>query len=455
MNPYNQKPIKSIRTPLSGKQQRTGALSLPLKGLVLAVCMFMILVVYKMTRGIEASGATNRDENAAMNSMKKAQQEELQQFQKDLQNEGEEQAEENEFEREERRARAAREEARAEEERKWKVQGGVNRWEQSDTIPPWLKDYFKWHGEQRAKMNETNWRDFRYIILTCFHDQECGNVAHRLRPIPGHLRAAYDSNRIFMIHWDAPTRLEHFMEPLNHGGVDWIVPDYMMRPVRKVGQQTWMNVILEQSSHVDRIIVNSMFSDDSFAEYVYNDKLKEGEVPADRAFHDIWHVLFKPNFVLQERISESLRLVGLKEGEYAAAHIDYELVPETEEEKIELKEKVENALNCLSQLRPGGPFLVAAQTYDIARMSQQYCKTKGVEVHAKQIAHDTSKVPSDLFTSFTEIFFMANAHCVAYNRGGYGQLGYILGFDYNCRVKYSNPREKKCEWKDAPNRAES
>ena len=70
--------------------------------------------------------------------------------------------------------------------------------------------------------------------------------------------------------------------------------------------------------------------------------------------------------------------------------------------------------------------------------------------HAKQIAHDTSTVPTDLFTSFVEILLMADSRCVAYNRGGYGQLGYILGYDYNCRIKYSGQEGQECTWKDPP-----
>ena len=80
-----------------------------------------------------------------------------------------------------------------------------------------------------------------------------------------------------------------------------------------------------------------------------------------------------------------------------------------------------------------------------------YGKHHGVHVHAKQIAHDTSTVPSDLYTSFVEIMLMANTKCVAYNRGGYGQLGYILGWDFDCKIQYSPPKE--CEWTAGPEKA--
>ena len=473
----NPKP-RPIRSPMSGKQRSTG-ISISLKALVLTMCGCIGLIVYKIASGMSqehpnnnnaaasplgnhlqgsataaAAAAAAGKDTAESAALEKAQEEVMRQFQEDIKDGDIDKAMANEAEREARREEERIKQAKEEEEKEWKLQGGgQNRWDNSKNIPDWLKEYFEWHNQQRALITEENWRDFRYIILTCLHDLPCGNVAHRLRPIPGHLRAAKDSNRILLIHWDAPQRLEHYMEPLHHGGIDWIVPDYMMRAVRKVGHQTQMDVIQEQASHVDRVIVNSMFNDDSFAEFTWNDKRKEGEVTADKAFHDVWNILFKPTFMMQERISESLRLIGLHEGEYAAAHIDYEMEPQDDVEERELKEKVQNAMNCLSQLRPGGPYFVAAQTYDIARMAQAYGKAKNVEVHAKQIMHDAGTVPKDLYISFVEIYFMANARCVAYNRGGYGQLGYMLGFDYDCRVRYSNPREKKCEWKDGSSSA--
>ena len=472
--------VKTINSSLTGRRsKRSSPVLFYLGFLFVAMIGFMGVVFYKLSeRGTpvsaaEAGGAAltqtknNNNKNVRKtletitgqqqkdaqkdnlnndNVLKKAQEENLKLFEQNIAVD-EEKAVENEWEMLERRAAEDRVKAKASEEAQWQANGSKNRWDHSKTIPQWLKEYFVWHNEQRAKIDETNWRDYRYIVLTCLHDQECGNVLHRLRPILGHLRAAHDSKRVLLIHWDEPNRLEYYVEPPHHGGIDWIVPFYMMRGVRKVGTQVEMKIIEEQASHADRVIVNSKFFDDSFAEDIWNSRLKENEVKADRAFHDVWKVLFKPTFMLQERITESLNLLGLSEGEYAAAHIDYDIEPYDDNEAADLKARVENAMNCLSQIAPGGPWFIAAQTYDIARVARAYAKQKRIEqVHAKQISHESNKNPTDLFTSFVEIYFMANANCVAYNRGGYGQMGYILGFDYNCRVKYS--KNKKCEWRD-------
>jgi hypothetical protein len=264
----------------------------------------------------------------------------------------------------------------------------------------------------------------------------------------GMLRVAADSKRILYIHWDLPNRLEKYLHPPKHGGLNWIIPETMMWKVRRTNHITSIDAIHKQAFQEDRRVVNVMFNDDSFAEPYYNDRRKDGEKAASEVLKDTWDVFFRPSFMLLERSGESMKLMGLESGEYAAAHIDYETVPQDDAQKEELRLKVEHALNCLSQLRPGGPFFVAAQTYDIAREAIVYGKQHNTTVHAKMITHDTSKVPFDLVTAFDEILLMTNARCVAYNRGGYGQLGYILGYNYNCRIKYSATND--CKWTDPP-----
>jgi hypothetical protein len=334
------------------------------------------------------------------------------------------------------------------EDAELEVAEGENRWQNSETIPQWLKEYFDWHKQVTSTLSKPNWREHNYLVMTCLAGEVCGNVAHRLRPIMGMLRVAADTKRILFIHWDLPDRLEKFLHPPNRGGIDWIAPDFVMWKARRSPHVNSIPAILLQAQQEDRRVVNVMFNDNTFAEPYYDEHREDGEKAASEALKDTWDVLFKPSFILTERMTESLKIMGLEAGEYAAAHIDFELVPQTSDEQEELRLKVEHAMNCMSQLRPGGPFLVAAQTYDIAREAIVYGKQHNVKVHAKQISHDTSKVPSDLFTSFVEIELMAHARCIAFNRAGYGQLGYILGYDYTCRINYGETKD--CKWTDPP-----
>lgn len=328
------------------------------------------------------------------------------------------------------------------------IADGENRWDHAEHIPQWLKDYFAWHKEVSATLCKKNWHDYNYIVMTCLGGEICGNVAHRLRPLMAVLRVAAESKRMFYIHWDLPDKLEKFLTPRQRGGIEWAVPEAVMWKVRKSLRQDDITIIQHQSLQSDRRVVNCQINDDDFGETYYNSKVLEGEADAQTAFHEVWDVLFRPSALLEERVQESTRLMGLTPGEYASVHIDYDAVPAGDQERDELRKMVENAMNCMSGLRPGGPFLVAAQTFAIAREAIIYGKHKGVHVHAKQIAHDTSTVPNDLYVSFVEIMLMANTKCVAYNKGGYGQLGYILGYDFDCKISYAPPQN--CEWTDGP-----
>lgn len=94
--------------------------------------------------------------------------------------------------------------------------------------------------------------------------------------------------------------------------------------------------------------------------------------------------------------------------------------------------------------------MVGAESYDVANAAIECGKEKGVAVTASRIAHDSSVLPKDLFLSFVEVYLMGDARCVAYGRGGHGQLGFMLGYDYDCRIKYSvsGPHyvANECEW---------
>jgi len=249
----------------------------------------------------------------------------------------------------------------------------------------------------------------------------CGNVAHRLRPLPALLKAAYLSKRVLLIHWGEG--LENFLEPPNKGGMNWRLPEYMMRALDKTPIVSRMEAIPELAKDPSTLIVAATINDRVFAEPFYNANLEPGDYPADVVFHDIYNVLFKPTAKLHERIAETHNTMGMPIGAYAAIHIDYGDDPKTDISKEVLKLKVENALNCVSNLRPGGPFLVAGQTYLISKYAVKYGKQHNVMVAARQVAHDSHTAPKDLWNAFLEIYFMANANCVAYGgNDAYGQL---------------------------------
>ena len=334
-----------------------------------------------------------------------------------------------------------------------------NRWEDAKSLPEWMKDYFFWHNQVYTNMQEhnfTNWKQNRYLVVTCFSGKVCGNVIHRLRPMPALIKAAYDSKRILLVYWELHP-LQDFLEPPKSGGCTWKVPGIMHNALFKVKEETHEDIeeLAVAVMNDDKRIISATINDRLFGEFFYNGHLEHGESPADRVFHDVFNIMFKPTPMLQARVEEIHHTMGIPAGKYAAVHIDYADQPTTEEGKKVLREKVENAMNCASNLRPGGPFLVAGESLMIVKNAIEYAKKHNVMVAARQVMHDSSRLPTDIWNSFIEIYFMANANCVAYGNDGYGQLGYMMGFDHDCRIKYDYfDSAKKCTWSDTKEQAE-
>jgi hypothetical protein len=101
-----------------------------------------------------------------------------------------------------------------------------NLWDNSTTLPQWLKNYFAWAREERAKVNETNWQNFRFLLSRAIVSEENGGTMERIRGLPKMLRIAADTKRLVIIFWNRPFALEHFLMP-PIGGLDWRAPSFL------------------------------------------------------------------------------------------------------------------------------------------------------------------------------------------------------------------------------------
>jgi hypothetical protein len=114
-------------------------------------------------------------------------------------------------------------------------------------------------------------------------------------------------------------------------------------------------------------------------------------------------------------------------------------------------------MNCASQLRPGGPFLVASDLIDALEEAHIYGREKNVTVATPVYNHqplhiglhnesDTSVTPADFYSVFVDIYLLAQSRCVALGVGGYGFWAQILGYDQNCWMRHSGHRPQTCAW---------
>jgi hypothetical protein len=103
-----------------------------------------------------------------------------------------------------------------------------NLWDNSTEIPPWMKEYFRWHAQELRLLTAENYKSQKCLVLRCLAtDQTCGGASDRLKPLPILIKLAAQSKRIFFIYWSRPCLLEEFLVPVA-GGLNWTVPEWLV-----------------------------------------------------------------------------------------------------------------------------------------------------------------------------------------------------------------------------------
>jgi hypothetical protein len=329
-----------------------------------------------------------------------------------------------------------------------------NLWDNSTLLPAWLKEYFHWHEQERSLVTADNWQSFRFLIPTARKGYKSGGMTDRIRPLPALLRVAAQTHRILLLHWSRPFALEEFIMP-PQGGLDWRVPSYMVPkvvtidPVQKLEQ-------IRKKANTPKKLLTCRYQSWNYGELWYNEETSQGESSVHQAFRDIWKVLFTPSFPVAQRIQDDFRRMALVPGEFATAHIRaLYAVEDRPEAKIQAMAK--NAMNCVSNLRPGGPFFVASDSSLAISFSLSYGKMMNVTVvtanHPKQPLHvdfnnesDTTVTPADFYDGFVDMYLMAATRCAAVGPGGFARWGHLLGYNDSCVIYHTGRKSQRCEW---------
>jgi hypothetical protein len=345
-------------------------------------------------------------------------------------------------------------------------------WDESLTIPPWMKRYFAWHEEQRASLTRENWKSKRYLVLRCLStDAKCGGASDRLNALPYLLLLANQTNRLFFITWTRPAALEEFLVPPK-GGLNWTIPSAVDFSQYLIGRRN-IRGRAKASINETGIIANKGNSywaktDLFFVEarmagappQSTYDECRESpdEAPFKGVFRDVWRILFEPSPNLAARISSTQQRLGLEEGMYVSAHIRAQY----KENATDNMAIVRNAIHCASTLDPGAAVFVGSDSPQVAQFAVQYGKTvshhsvsarmqEGITLHIDRgrsfLSHadaDWNEYPaSAYFDTFVDLYLLSGAKCVTYGIGGYGHWASMLSGNSSCSMRHT---ARNCSW---------
>lgn len=329
-------------------------------------------------------------------------------------------------------------------------QASSSTWRKSQNLPQWMKDYFDWHAEQRQKLSLENWNETRYIIMVCMNsDEKCGGTSDRLRPLPAIVRVAANTNRMLLLHWERPAPLTEFLVP-PLGGINWMIPDWFHDILNaNVDRIHTLDRLVTYSQSNRTVIMSRIQISDHGSKYYKAEALKVGE-PEDalrQHYRDCWLSFFTPAPVIARQIESEMKRFKLIPYQYSSVHLRAQYgLEEHGRDPAKVYNWTINSLNCISHLRPGGPFFFASDSAYARNVATEYGNFRNTSVvtrlHEKDPLHMDLKrsqptSPSDYYAVFVDLYIMSMGECLAYNMGGFGKWGQLLsGRNFTCSVRH-------------------
>jgi hypothetical protein len=333
-------------------------------------------------------------------------------------------------------------------------------WENSTVLPVWFKEYVAFHREQRLALNETNWKDQRYLVMRCLNiDDRCGGASDRLQSVPALLGLANMTRRMFFITWSRPAPLQEFLVPPT-GGLDWTIPDWLGRHLdfRKLPMARGNAPRDIQKAKSSAQIVTFRHQNHDHGANYYNDNLRKSD--SEPAFHivfrEVLDTLFTPSPPVAALIRQNMNDLNLVPGEYVASHVRSMYTGD----KSSSAELVRNSVDCATQLKPGWPIYFASDSSNATRSALRYGRSKNSTIVAR-IA-DTEPLHLDrgidflrrtdgwknlsasaFYDVFVDLYLLAGSQCLAHGTGGYGKWGSLLGYNSSCVTSH---HKSKCRW---------
>ncbi|GKY92206.1 hypothetical protein MPSEU_000191800 [Mayamaea pseudoterrestris] len=322
----------------------------------------------------------------------------------------------------------------------------------SKLLPQWLKDYVAWHQRQRSQLNESNWNETRYFVQRCLrikNDDQCGGTSDRLRSLPLKVKLAAKLNRLFLIHWQRPTKLEEFLVPPPNG-LDWTVPDWLVTnlnfaPEPTLESDAWASIVRESASNATLVDVRHGFG---AHDKRYNDDRRAGETDYDTVYHEIWNLVFTPSAPVQAVLNEKMRELRLVKYEYNAVHIRSKYLSDQSREL----NMVEKATNCGLVFGTEAPLYVATDSLEATKLAVQHARKYHNHVTTYSLTEEPMHIDrgksflsffggvnyeaKDYYSVFVDFYILAYSKCLSTGRGGYSNWANLLRPDRRCGHNY-------------------
>lgn len=115
-----------------------------------------------------------------------------------------------------------------------------------------------------------------------------------------------------------------------------------------------------------------------------------------------------------------------------------------------------NAVECASELRPGGPIYFASDSQfaiqSVKRYAQQYKRPVVIIDNDEPLHLDkaNSTTAADYYSVFVDLYLLGMGRCASVGMGGFGRYGLLLSYNASCWNRHSyNKQRLDCHWKDA------
>ena len=217
---------------------------------------------------------------------------------------------------------------------------------------------------------------------------------------------------------------------------------------------------MKRFSNENDTIIRTRYQSVTGGAELYNQRLQEdGEYPFNDVYHDVWRIFFTPSKPVAQIIQAEMDRMELIPGHYAAAHLRALYGRTSMRTKSEATDWTQNALNCASKLRPGGPIFFASDHTYSTTVAIQYGKEKHTKIvsrnheklplHLDKVENWQSIHPSEFYDVFVDLYLMGMSRCLTYNRGGFGQWALLIGYDPYCLQKQKTSESgigTRCNW---------